>query len=164
MSVRWWDVGADAPRVAKLAGRTLFLNAAIAPPAVVPPIEPVSTPAVLRWVLAAIVALAALVFAWVVRTRAAREAKRKLRAACRANDARGAHDALLAWSKAAGVPPDLDRAEASALDAALYGGGAWDGKAFWRALRPRLRKRKGRRAAPPRSGLPPFFRLQPPRA
>jgi hypothetical protein len=52
----------------------------------------------------------------------------------------------------------------SASSAALYGGGAWDGKTFWRAARRQLHKRKGRRTAPPRSGLPPFFRLQPPRS
>jgi len=112
--------------------------------------------------LAAILVLAALMFGWVVRTRPAREARRKVRAACRVNDARGARDALIAWSKAVGAQPAIDRAQASALDAALYGGGAWNGKAFWRAVRPRLRRGKRRRAAPPRSALPPFFRLQPP--
>jgi hypothetical protein len=51
----------------------------------------------------------------------------------------------------------------AALDAALYAGRAWDGRAFWRAARGRLVKPRKRRAAP-RAPLPPLFRLQPPRA
>lgn len=165
VNVRWWDVSADVPRVATLAGRTLQLHAAIAPASVVPPAEErVSPQNLLRGFAASIVLLAALVLGWHLRTQARREALKKLRAACRANDARGARDALLEWGKAAGAPPALDPAQAAALDAALYGEAAWDGKAFWRTSRRQLHKRKGRRAAPPRSGLPPFFRLQPPRA
>ncbi|MDH5211851.1 MAG: hypothetical protein OEW96_09305 [Betaproteobacteria bacterium] len=164
MNVRWWDVGADVPRVATVSGRTLRLHAAIAP-AAAPPIaeEGVSWQGVLRWSLLGIVVAGVLAFWWHERTRAPRDARKKLRTACRRNDARGARDALIEWGKAMGAPPALDLAQAGAPDAALYGGGAWDGKAFWRAARPRLRKRKGRRAAPPRSGLPAFFRLQPPR-
>jgi hypothetical protein len=165
LNVRWWDVGADVPRVATLASRTLQLHAAIAPASVVPPAEePVSPQSLLRVFAASILLLAALVLGWHLRTQARREARKKLRAACRANDAPGARDALLEWGKAAGAPPALDAAQAGALDAALYGGGAWDGKAFWRAARRQLHKRKGRRTAPPRPGLPPFFRLQPPRS
>jgi hypothetical protein len=153
------------PRVATLAGRTLQLHAAIAPASVVAPAEErVSPQSLLRVFAASLVLLAALVLGWHLRTQARREARKKLRAACRANDARGARDALIAWGKVAGAVPVIDAAQAGALDAALYGGGAWDGNTFWRAAKPRLRQRKGRRTAPPRSGLPPFFRLQPPRS
>jgi len=31
LSVSWWDVEADAPRIATLAGRTIQLHGAIAP-------------------------------------------------------------------------------------------------------------------------------------
>jgi hypothetical protein len=96
-----------------------------------------------------------------LRTQARREARRKLRAACRRNDARGARDALAEWAQAVGAKPALDAAQMAALDAALYAGRAWDGEAFWRAAR--LAKPKTRRAAP-KAPLPPLFRLQPPRA
>lgn len=165
LNVRWWDVADDVPRVASVPGRTLQLHAAIAPASLVPPPEEerISWRGVLRWSLAAIVVIGVLGFWWHERTRAPREARKALRAACRRNDARAARDALRAWSKAAGAPPALERAQADALDAALYAGRAWDGRAFWRSARAQLRKRKGRRSAPPRSALPPFFRLQPPR-
>jgi hypothetical protein len=52
------------------------------------------------------------------------------------------------------------RAQLAALDAALYGGGAWNGKAFWRAVRPWLRKRRLRVKVPAPAALPPFYRLQ----
>jgi hypothetical protein len=163
LSVRWWDVEADAPRVASLAGRTLLLQAAIAPAAAVPAAEAsVSWRRVLRWSLLAILAIGALGFWWHVRTRPRREARKRLRAACRRGDARAARDALVEWGKAAGAPAVLDRAQACALDAALYAGRAWDGKAFWRAARPRLARRKAQRAAP-KAPLPPLFRLQAPR-
>jgi hypothetical protein len=160
VSVRWWDVEADAPRVASLAGRTLLLQAAIAPAAVVPEAQAsVSWRVVLRWSLLAILVIGALGFWRHERTRARREARNTLRAACRRGDARGARDALIEWGKAAGAPAVLDRVQASALDAALYAGRAWDGKAFWRAARPCLAKRAARRAAP-KAPLPPFYRLQ----
>jgi len=163
LSVRWWDVEADAPRVASLAGRTLLLQAAIAPAAAVPAVEAsVSWQRVLRWSLLAILAIGALGFWRHERTRPRREARKRLRAACRRGDARAARDALVEWGKAAGAPAVLDRAQASALDAALYAGRAWDGKAFWRAARPRLRKPTARRAAP-QAPLRPLFRLQAPR-
>jgi hypothetical protein len=165
LNVRWWDVAADVPRVARVPGRTLELHATIAPASLAPVAEEsISWRSVLRAGLAAIVVVGALAFWWHERTRPRREARNQLRAACRANDARGARDALIAWRKAVGAAPVLDPAQAAVLDAALYAGRAWDGKAFWRALKPRLRQTKGRRTAPPRSGLPPFFRLQPPRA
>jgi hypothetical protein len=160
LSVRWWDVETDAPRVASLPGRTLLLQAAIAPAAVVPEAEVrVSWRSVLRWSLLAILVIGALGFWWHERARPRREARNKLRAACRRGDARGARDALIEWGKAAGAPAVLDRVQASALDAALYAGRAWDGKAFWRAARPCLAKRAARRAAP-KAPLPPFYRLQ----
>jgi len=163
LRVRWWDVEADAARVASLPGRTLLLQVAVAPAAVVPePEASGSWQVMLRWSLLAIFVLGALGFWWHERTRARREAGKKLRAACRRNDARGARDALIEWGKAAGAPAALDRAQASALDAALYAGRAWDGKAFWRAARPCLAKPKARRAAP-KAPLPPLFRLQAPR-
>jgi hypothetical protein len=52
------------------------------------------------------------------------------------------------------------RAQLGALDAALYGRRAWDGKEFWRRVRPLLRKAPSRRVAPA-SPPGPFFRLQP---
>lgn len=105
-----------------------------------------------------------------------RVARGRLRAACRLNDARGARDALLDWRKAlrpgALLPlvqrladgwDDAARAQLAALDAALYAGRAWDGKAFWKRVRPWLARETGRRTAPPPDALPPLFRLQAPR-
>jgi len=170
LSVRWWDVGSDAPRTATLAGRTLRLQPMIAPATVVRAAPArVSAPTALRWLLALIVIVVVSALWWHRHTRARRAARAQLRAACRKNDARGARDALIAWANAAEVPgllpqwigadwPDA-RAQLGALDAALYGGSAWDGKAFWRRVRPWLRKPAARRSAPV-SPLPPLFRLQ----
>jgi hypothetical protein len=158
--VRWWDVQADAARVASLPGRTLRLEPAIAPAAAAPEPEAMAPQSLLRGFAASILLRAVLVLAWHQRTGARRGARRKLRAACRRNDARGARDALVEWEQAAGGRPTLDPAQAAALDAALYGGGAWNGKAFWRALR--LARPKARRAAP-KAPPPSRFRLQPPR-
>ena len=171
LSVRWWDVGADAPRTATLAARTLHLHAMIAPAAVpreVP--SSVAVPAMLRWLMATIAVLVATGLWWTLRTRTLRAARRQLRAACRRGDARTARDALIEWSKAAGMPGPLPqqigarwgsdaRAQLGALDAALYEGCAWDGNAFWRNIRPWLRKPAARRSEP-MSPLPPLFRLQ----
>jgi hypothetical protein len=160
LGVHWWDVEADAPRVASLAGRTLLLQAAIAPAAVVPESQArASWRSVPRWSLLAMLVIGALGFWRHERTRARREARKTLRAACRRGDARGARDALIEWGKAAGAPAALERAQTEALDAALYAGRAWDGRAFWRAVRPRLAQPKARRAAP-KATLPPLFRLQ----
>jgi len=172
LSVRWWDVGADAQRTATLAGRTLRLHPTIAPAAV--PREapvPVSAPSALRWLLLLSAVLAASGFWWHLRTRALRAARHRLRAACRKNDARAARDALIEWGKSAGLAAPIvqglgvDRdaaahAQLGALDAALYGGQAWRGDEFWRCLRPWLRRRAARpsRHAPP--VLPPLFKLQ----
>jgi hypothetical protein len=149
--VRWWDVGADAPRVATLPGRRLVLHAALAPTAVVKDAEPASAaPALLRKLLVGVLLLVALGLWWQVRTRALREARSDLRDACRRNDAKRARDALLEWSRAAGAPAVLPqrvgahwgataRAQLGALDAALYAGRAWDGREFWKSVRPFLR-------------------------
>jgi hypothetical protein len=148
LKVSWWDVKEDVARAAVVPARTLSLHAAIAPAAVVEE-APLGAPALLRWLVAAAAALAAAWAGWLVRTRDRRAAWAKLRAACRSNDARGARDALLDWSRAAGAPAPIVQAigalrparEALAsLDAALYAGRAWDGKSFWTSVRPRLRR------------------------
>jgi hypothetical protein len=143
--VSWWDVKEDVLKVAVVPGRTLSLNALIAPVAEVKE-APVDVPRLLRWLVVALAGLAAVWVWWLVRTRDRRAARSKLKAACRRNDARGARDALLEWSRAVGSPVALvqrlgaawgaeARAQIEALDAALYAGRAWDGPALWRALR-----------------------------
>jgi hypothetical protein len=157
LSVRWWDVGADAARVATLPGRTLRLHPAIAPTAAPAPAPAGVSP---RTVLRGFV----LALGWYLRTQALRDLRARLRAACRANHAREARDALLEWQGAARTPPAWDAAARdalAALDAALYGARAWDGRAFWRAVRPCLKSKRTRRAAP-KAPLPPLFRLQAP--
>ncbi len=171
LRVRWWDVGADAPRDATLPGRRLRLQPLIAPVAVIREAPArVSVPALLQLLLALLVSVVASALWWHWHTRAQRAARAQLRAACRNNDARGARDALIAWGTAAGVPgripqrigagwPDA-RAQLGALDAALYGGSAWDGTAFWQRVRPRLRKPAAPRHGVRVSPLPPLFKLQ----
>jgi len=171
VSVRWWHVGADAPRTATLAGRALRLQAASAP-AALPEAPPVSPLAMLRAGAAAVALLLAALLWWRARTELLREARRQLRAACRGNNPHAGRDALIKWREAVapGAPLPLvrrigaewdagGRAQLAALDAALYGGRAWDGKAFWRRVRPSLRRTAAQRAAPA-ALLPPFFRLQ----
>jgi len=145
--VGWWDVGADVARVAVVAGRTLSLQAALAPVAEVKE-ERVGVPGFLRWMVGVIAVLAGLWVGWLVRTREQRAARAKLKAACRRNDARGARDALLQWSQAVGAPAPIPqavgalqqlRADVALLDAALYAGRAWNGREFWRRVRPWLR-------------------------
>jgi hypothetical protein len=172
LSVRWWDVEADAPRVAQLEGRTLRLHAGAAPPP--PPEPPAASP---RLLLRSLVALIALLIVaglwWHLRTLAYRDARRALREACRRDDARGARDALVEWWKATrrGAPAplagrmgegwdDAARGQLVLLDAALYGTRAFDGDAFWRAVRPWLRRKAPRRAMPRAPALAPLFRLQ----
>lgn len=171
LSVRWWDVGMDAPRTATLEGRTLRLRAAL-PEAAPPAVADNSPPVMLREMAAAFALLLVAALWWYVRNEAERQARRQLRAACRANNARLAREALILWWNAvlldAQAPlvrrmgPGWDaaaRAQLGALDAALYGGRAWDGKEFWRCVRPWLRtaplRRVGRAPA-----LPPLFKLQ----
>jgi len=101
------------------------------------------------------------------------EARRVLREACRRNDARAARDALAEWWAIAHprqAPPLVrrmgerwdaaGRARLDDLDAALYAGSRWDGKAFWRGVKPWLRRRAARRERRARPALPPLFRLQ----
>jgi len=172
--VRWWDVGADAERVATLPARTLRLQPIIAPPAV-PADAPtaISVRTGLRLFLAAVVLLAALALWLYLRSRVRRDARAKLRAACRRNDARAARDALVEWSKTTQPKPVAPRLQAmgaawsaearaalAALDGALYAGRAWDGTSFWRAVRPWLRKRRTGRSAPAAPAHAPLFKLQ----
>lgn len=159
LSVRWWDVQADLERVVTLPGRTLVLHSALAPVSAPAPAPPVIEPATLMRTFAAIVLILAALSLWAyLRGEAVRDARAKLKAACWRNDARAARDALVEWEKASGTQAVLDR---RALDAALYAGRGWDGKAFWRSALPALRraKAKARRAAP-RAALPALFRLQ----
>lgn len=172
LRVAWWDVEADAPRVATIEARRLRLHAGAAPPP--PPEPPAASPRVLlRSLLAAIVLLIVGGFWWHLRTLAGRDARRALREACRKNDARRARDALAAWWKAtrrdAPVPlvtrlgdgwDGAARGELQKLDAALYGNRAWDGEAFWRAVRPWLRRKAAKRRAARAPALAPLFRLQ----
>jgi hypothetical protein len=172
LSVSWWDVQADAARIATLPGRTLVLRPA---PAAAPlaAAEGVSPQAMLRTAAAALAVVLAAWLWWYARTQEPREARRLLRAACRRDDAPAARDALLQWRRVVSrdaAPPLLRsvgaewdagaRAQLEALDAALYGRRAWDGKEFWRRVRPELRKASSRRVAPA-SPPGPFFRLQP---
>jgi hypothetical protein len=171
ISVSWWDVQADAARIATLPGRTLVLRpaAAAAPLAAA---EDVSPQNLFRAAAAALAVMLAAWLGWHALTQERREARRQLRAACRRNDARAARDALLQWRRVVSrdAAPSLvrsvgagwdaaARAQLGALDAALYGRRAWDGKEFWRRVRPWLRK-----PVPPApasaSALPAFFRLQ----
>lgn len=170
LSVSWWDVQADAARVATLPGRTLVLRPA---PAAAPlaAAEDVSPQNLLRTAAAVLAVVLAAWLWWHALTKERREARRQLRAACRRNDAPAARDALLQWRRVVSrdAAPSLvrsvgaewdagARAQLGALDAALYGRRAWDGKEFWRRVRPWLRK-----PVPPAargSALPAFFRLQ----
>lgn len=171
VSVRWWDVAADVPRIAALPARTLRLQAAL-PPAQAPLAEPPGALArsLLLWGSGLLLFVIAVALWAYERTEALRASRGRLRMACVRNDARAARDALLEWRRTAApkepVPlalrlgDDWDtraRSQLRALDAALYAGRAWDGLEFWRAVRPWLRRKPARRAAP---ALPPLFRLQ----
>ena len=132
----------------------------------------VSPLAPMRGFAVALLALCALLLWALARRQPQREARRRLRSACRRGDAPGARAALADWWKAEtrreAVPvltrmgDDWDgaaRAQLASLDAALYGGRTWDAKAFWRAVRRNLKRKPARRAAAA-AGLPPLFRLQ----
>ena len=173
LALSWWDVAADAPRTATLAARTLRVAAAEVAEAAPEAPAGVSPQAVMRGFAIAILVLSAAVLWGYLRTQPLREARRQLRAACGRKNPLAVRDALVEWWKAAarGAPAPLvqrmgagwdERAsvQLAALDAALYGGQAWDGKAFWRGMRPWLRKGTLRRAAPVSPALPPLFRLQ----
>jgi hypothetical protein len=174
LRVRWWDVGADAQRVTTLPARTLRLHSVIAPPALPEKAAQIVSPTTaLRALGTILLALTGAALWLYLRGMAQRDARARLRAACRRNDARAARDALLEWWRAARpdepapLPQQMAaewnadaRAAMTALDAALYGDHSWDGRTVWRALRPRLRRRRTRRKAlqaPPRS---PLFKLQ----
>jgi hypothetical protein len=173
LALSWWDVAADAPRTATLPGRKLRVGAAVA--VEVAPEAPagVSPQAVMHGFAIAILVLCAAVLWWHLRRQALHEARRQLRAACGRKNPLAVRDALLEWWMAAArdAPAPLvqrmgdawdaaGRAQLAALDAALYGRRAWDGKAFWRGVRPWLRQGAVRRAAPVPPALPPLFRLQ----
>lgn len=172
VTISWWDVAADAPRTATLPARVLRVGAAAAvepapepPPAISPGLE-------LHGFAVAVLTLCALVMWLHVHDQRQREAQRQLRDACNRNNALAARDALIECWQAATRSESVPlvqrmgeawgadaRAQLAALDAALYGRRAWDGRAFWRAVRPWL----GKSAAPPvarATALPPLFKLQ----
>src|SRR6185295_11969449 len=166
LGVQWWDVAADASRTATLPARRVRMQSAFVPAA------PDLSPGVPRAIAAAFAMLLAVAVWWRVRKEPLRDARALLREACRKNDPRAARDALVQWWNAAspGATPrllqtigrgwdDAARAQLGALDAAVYGKHRWDGKEFWRRLRPWLRRRLSSRAAtaPLR---PAFFKLQ----
>ena len=171
LSLRWWDILADAPRVATLPARTLRAGAGAFEPAAPSPAEPPPLDAMRALAIAVLAGCVLLLWAY-LRRQPEREARQRLRLACARGNAPAAHEALLEWRKAAAPADpaplvrrmgdawdDRARAQLAALDAALYGGRAWDGKAFWRAVRPWLRGKalpKGRTAA----SAPPLFKLQ----
>lgn len=169
--IEWWDVVADAPRSALLPARRLSLHPA--PVAAAPPehVPLMSERAELRAIVGSLLALAAAIFVWQLRRQIVRDAKSRLREACRRDDPDAARAALKEWwalaqprepaalvcAMGAGWDGEA-RAQLAALDAALYAGRAWDGEAFWRGVRTWLRPRPARRAAAPAG--PPLFKLQ----
>ncbi|HEX9184147.1 MAG TPA: hypothetical protein VF876_12900 [Burkholderiales bacterium] len=177
LSLPWWDQMADAPGVATLPARVLRVGAPAAAGAgpdssAARSASGMDPLAAMRAFAVVLVALAAVVLWAYLRSQPLREARRQLRNACRRKNPQAVRDALVEWWKAAspGAPAPLlnrlganwdasARAALAALDAALYGGAPWDGRAFWRALRPSLGRRASRRqtTAP---ALTPLFRLQ----
>jgi hypothetical protein len=167
--VAWWDIVADAPRVARLPARKLRAAPAVLSDA--PAATPASSPlGVMRGFAFSLLALCALLLWLLARRQPQRDARRRLRQACLRGDAAGARAALADWWKAetrrepaptlVRMGEDWDaaaRAQLAALDAALYAGRTWDGRAFWRAVKPRLGKQARRQV---RSPAAPFFRLQ----
>lgn len=169
VALDWWDTGADAPRRAELAPTRLTIAAAVADAPPADTVGPWSWP---RWSITLGGAVGLSLFAagigWrgraIVRGVAAwrrrRRCRRRLRDACRANDARAARAALADWDalhRATGTSPAL-RAARRDLDAVLYAPRPrpWDGAALWRAV-----------AAPPagkapRAGEPRLPGLYPP--
>jgi hypothetical protein len=173
LSVRWWDVAADAPRTATLPGWTLRVGAALAPEAAPEAPAGVAPRSILRGFAAALLLVSVLVLWWYERTERLRDALRALREACRRHDARAARDALREWWQVAqpGAPVPLvqrmgegwdaaARAQLDRLDAALYADRAWDGKAFWGCVRPWLRRKAPKRPQPRAPALAPLHKLQ----
>jgi hypothetical protein len=175
LSLAWWDTVADAPRVATLPARTLRVGESALPAPAAAPAGEQEPLDVLRWFGAALFVLSGLALWLYARRQDEREAMRRLRAACERDDAAGARAALADWwqlaHRGAGAPLLLRMGEAwsgearaalRALDAALYGGGTWNGGESWRAMKPWLRRRavgeRGRVTTAPE--LPPLFRLQ----
>jgi hypothetical protein len=174
LSLAWWDTGADLPAVATLPARTLRIGEGV-PAASAPPPEGMSALDVVRWVLAALL-LPGCVSWWAwLRRKPEREAAKRLRDACLCGTEWAAHKALLEWWKCAtgeATAPVLmrmgaawderARAALAALDAAIYARRDWDGDAFWRAVRPWLRRRAVALRVParPAGALPPLFKLQ----
>ncbi len=128
--------------------------------------------AVMRWFAAATLLLSAAFLAWHLRRQNLRDARARLREACRRNDPIAARDALIEWWALARpreqVPllyrmgaewDERAREQLAGLDAALYADRAWDGAAFWNGVRPWLRARPARRAAPAPAPAP-LFKLQ----
>jgi hypothetical protein len=157
LSVDWWDTLADEPRTTTLPARRLRIGAfaaaqAAAPPA--PPPEELEPLAVMRGFAVVLFVLSGATLWLYARRQPEREAKKRLRTACRRGHAQQAREALIEWwnSAAPGEAAPLlarvgdawdprARAALAALDAALYGGKPWDGREFWRAVKPWLRKR-----------------------
>ena len=134
-----------------------------------PEVEPLDP---MRGLAIAVFALGVLVLFAHVLGQPRREARQRLKWACRRGDAAAVREALVEWWKAEtgseasplivqiGESWDAPaRSQLAALDAALYGGRALDGSAFWRGVKPWLgRKRKPRVARA--AALAPLFRLQ----
>ena len=171
LNLAWWDILADAPRVATLPARRLRVGAAAVEPEAPAPAAGSPLDAMLVFAAALIMLCAILLWAH-VRRQPERDARRRLREACERGKAPAAREALLDWWRVAmgsDAAPLLRRmgdgwdagarAQLAALDAAIYGGHAWDGKAFWKAVRPWLRVGTvGEKETA--ASLPPLFRLQ----
>lgn len=201
IEIPWWNIETDRLETARVPERVLTVKGAPPPPAPVAApaaattaaATPVATPATTRpiasWpaaLLAAGWALTALAWWWQSRRRRAAatshidsprpdspEARRALAAACRADDAAAAADALLAWAAARGFEPPVHALgslarhvsaslarEIRALERQRYGrdGGRWEGAGLWQAFEqePRRTPARARSAAPP--PLPPLGR------
>ena len=172
LRIGWWDVAADAPRSADIPGRNLAVHPA--PVAAAPPQSAplMSRRAALRWIVGALLVVFIALFIWHLRRQIVRDARARLRDACRRSDPHAARALLVEWWSLArpheqvpllcamGAEWDAPaRRQLAALDAALYAGRAWDGEAFWQGLRPWLRARPARAAAPVPAPAP-LFKLQ----
>ena len=168
LGVHWWDVAADAARTTTLPARTLRMQPTSSPAA---PSAADMSPAVPR-VMAAAFALLLAIAIWWRASQSLRDARNVLREACRANDPGAARNALVEWSSkcsptaSSRVVQDIGRdwdtrarAQLDALDAALYGERSWNGKEFWRCVRPWLRRSPSSRSKAAASAAT-FFRLQ----
>ena len=170
VAVDWWDVVADQPRTATLPARVLRAGAA-APvaAAAAPEVEPLH---LMRGFAVAVFALGVLALVAYVHGQVRREARKRLKWACRRGEAAAVREALLEWWKSetgSEASPLVEkigegwsaeaRAQLAALDAALYGNRKLDGRAFWRAVKPCLGRKKKPRLARA-AALPPLFKLQ----